>query len=111
MPRRQLVHTGENGSRLRHVADRQVVHDGIRVERTGELRERDERAQLGRERDSVTSRPIVERLDAETIAGDEQAPPPIVPDGEAEHPAQLPRQPCAVVLVQVDEGLGIAGSR
>src|ERR1700756_5351195 len=51
---------------------------------------------------------VIERLDAETVAGGEQHAPAAVPDGKAKHAAQMLYAIAAVFLVQMDYGFGVA---
>ncbi|KPK43075.1 MAG: hypothetical protein AMK72_13820 [Planctomycetes bacterium SM23_25] len=51
----------------------------------------------------------VERLLAETVAGEQQPPGLRVPEGKGEHAHQPRQEVRPVVLVQVDEDLGVAG--
>ena len=53
----------------------------------------------------------VQRLDAETIAPEQQVTSGSIPVGESEHPAQPLHAPLAVLLVQVHEDLGIRARR
>ncbi len=41
------------------------------------------------------------------IAGEQQAPAPPIPDGEGEHPAEPLEHPLTVVLVEMDQHLGV----
>src|SRR5262245_43811549 len=52
----------------------------------------------------------VERLDANSIAGQDQSAGLPVPDGEREHAAQPIHEPVAHFLIEMDEDFGIAVS-
>ena len=107
MPRWQLAHTGEDGPRLRDVAERQILRHRSVVDLRRKTVEGEQRAQLGAEPDTIGSRPVRERLDAEAVAGDEQSLAGRIPDREGEHAAQVLHDVVAVLLVAVDDRLGI----
>jgi hypothetical protein len=52
--------------------------------------------------------PVVEGLDAVAVAREHEPAPPRVPDRDREHPAQPLGEAGPVLLVQVDERLGVA---
>ena len=51
---------------------------------------------------------VVERLDAQPVAGDKELLAARVPDGEGEHAAEVLHAVVAVFLVEVDDGFGVA---
>ena len=53
---------------------------------------------------------VVERLDAETIASDQETPALPIPEREAVHAVERVREVIAVLLVGVDDDLGVAAS-
>ena len=63
---------------------------------------------LRRERDARRRDSDVQRLDAEPVAGEEQRLRRGVPDGEREHAAQPSYAIGALVLVEMEDGLGVA---
>ena len=50
---------------------------------------------------------VVQRLDADAVAGEEQRAAPSIPQRDAEHPAQVRERVLAPLLVGVHDGLGI----
>ena len=54
---------------------------------------------------------VVERLDPEAVAGQQQAPLALVPEREREHAPQPLDEGVAVLLVEVDQDLGVAVGR
>ena len=92
--------------------DRQRRRDRVEGEERLERVEVDlaarERSQLGREFEATVGLAHVERLDPEAVARKHEPPPAPVPERDREHPAQPAREVVAVLLVQVDEHLGVA---
>ena len=72
-----------------HVLVAEVLRDRGEVRACLEAGIREKRLRLGGERDAVSVEPVVERLLAQAIARDEEAPFLRVPDREREHAAQL----------------------
>ena len=68
---------------------------------------RQQRLDLGGEREPAALIGVEQRLLPELVAREQQPPVAPVPEGEREHPAQPLEHPLAVVLVQVDEDLGV----
>jgi len=78
------------------------------VERSGDQRVAEQRLRLGREQEQPVAVPVVERLLAQPIAGEEEPARGVVPDGEGEH-ADEPLDAClAVDSVGVQDHLGVA---
>src|SRR5207247_9858596 len=79
----QLPDALEPGARARHVPLAEVVPEGVGIELRAYAGPRQQRADLGREEERPVAGPrVVERLDAERIAREEQPAPPPVPDPE-----------------------------
>ena len=112
MGRGQLVHPLEDRGRVGDVAVRQVAVDGQRVDRAGHVArgQGEQRLQLAGEQDPLA--PLVEPVDqgllAEAVAAEHQGAPGGVPDGQGEHAAEQGEHARALVLVEVDEHLGVA---
>ena len=107
LPREEVA-----GGQLAHVAeDRVRRRDRVEGEEGFERVEVDlaarQGAQLGRELERAAGRAVVERLDPVRVAREHEAAAPLVPDRDREHPAQPLRELEAVLLVQVDERLGV----
>ena len=71
---------------------------------------REDRLDLGAEEQPVAGERPVERLDAEAVAREQQAPPRRVPDREREHAAEALDAVVAPLLVGVDDRLGVASA-
>ena len=104
------------GLELPHVAeDRQRRRDGVEGEEGLERVEVDlsarQRAQLGGERELVAGLAVVERLDPVAVAREDEAVSLGVPEGDREHAAQPVREALPVLLVEMDEHLGVAARR
>jgi hypothetical protein len=78
----------------------QLGRDGARFQKRLDFGGEEERA--------VFAVDVVERLDAEAVARDEQLTPRRVPDGEGEHAAQLLDGARAVFFIKMEDGLGVA---
>src|SRR5436305_7843306 len=64
--------------------------------------------ELGREADPPLPEPVVERLDAEAVARQQQATLAPIPDREREHATQARHERRAVVEVEMQQDLGVA---
>ena len=51
---------------------------------------------------------VIERLDAQAVACDEEFAPALVPDGEGEHPAQVFDARRAILFVEMNNRFGVA---
>src|SRR3989442_3408467 len=109
MAGRQLGDPREHRAVRRCVSERQVVMQRLPIHRPGNLRMAEQRLDLrGEEHDAVAA-PVVEGLLAETITGDQQPPPPAVPERECEHAPQVLDAGVTVTLVGGEDHLGVAG--
>src|SRR5690606_5830159 len=81
---------------------------GLGVELRPHVGVAEQRLDLGGEHEPVARLGVVERLDAEPVAGQEQPAPRPVPQREGEHPPQPVDAAVAVVLVEVRHDLGVA---
>ncbi len=54
---------------------------------------------------------VDQRFLAQAIAAEHQLPPPRIPEGDGEHPVQVPKAVDALVFVQVDDRLRVATGR
>ena len=106
--RLELLHAVDDALRRRRRHEREQMAERLPVDRAIDLGQRENRLQLGRERDAAVDLRVVERLDAQAIAGQQQPLVPHVPDREREHAAQMVDAPRAVVLVEVDDRFGVA---
>ena len=66
-----------------------------------------DRLQLGREDESLRGLGVVQGLDAQPVAGEEQRLPLSVPDREGEHAAEPLHAPLAVLLIEVHQNLAV----
>ena len=104
----QLAHVAEDRQRRRHEAEREERLERVLVDLAGEPRLAHQRLQLGREGERVSGQPVVQRLDAEAVARQDQALSPRVPDRDREHPAEALGEARPVLLVEVRQDFGVA---
>ncbi len=104
----ELRDPGERGQRIGHVPQAEVGRYPAFIEPPGEARQRDERAELGAECDTVGRQPVAQGLDADTVPGQDQALRAGVPQGDREHPAQLDDTILPHLFVEVNDRLGVA---
>ncbi len=64
--------------------------------------------QLAAEEKPVFFEAVEQRLLAKTVAGEKQLFPPVVPNRQGEHAAEVSDAVGTVLLVEVDDGLGVA---
>ena len=108
--RRQLADLAERRLRVGHPEEREVVGDRGLVERRP-ADQRQERAKLRCEGEEAVALRVVERLDAEPVAGEEQPPVAIVPDREGEDPVEPLEHRRPVEREQPQQHLGVAVGR
>ena len=98
-------------ARRRHVAVGEVgVERGV-VDVGGDLRVAHERAHLRGEREGAVAMRVEQRLLAEAVARDQQAPAAAVPEREGEHAVQVLHAVDPVLLVEVHDHLRVALGR
>jgi hypothetical protein len=109
--RRHVPDAGKARGLPRHVLEREVSIDGLKVDLGSERRERMKRLHLGRESEYIVveARPN-EWLLAKPIAGKQEAFAPRIPKGNREHPVQLVYKRRSVFLVQVRNDSRVAGA-
>jgi hypothetical protein len=86
-PGEQPPHASEERLLPRHVAVGQELRHGGLVE-PGPQPRREQRLDLGGEQQLALVDGVVERLDAQPVAREQEPPPPGIPDREREHPFQ-----------------------
>jgi hypothetical protein len=106
----ELRDAGEHRARRRREAEGQVIGERLLVELPGRSGVLEDRLDLGAEEHAVWQDAVVQRLDAEPVADEQQRPPARVPDREGEHPLEALHAGRALLLVEVDDRLGV-GSR
>ena len=105
--RRDSADAREQRLRGGHVAKAQVLAEALLVEAYGHTH-REQPLDLGGKDEALGVVPVIERLLAEGIAGEDEPPCAAIPQREREHPVQLSDDRVAAFLVPVDEGLGVA---
>ncbi len=105
--RLQLARLGEDSQRCRDRVEREVGGDGARLDLARKARLLEHRLQLGGKGERPVGDAVIKRLDAEAIAGQQQPVPARVPERQREHPPQALDETVAVLLVEVDQHLGI----
>jgi hypothetical protein len=108
MAGRQLARLAVDRQRRRNPVQREVGLDRVEVDRSREARLRDERLELRGPRQHAADVPPVQGLDPEAVATHDEPPARRVPQGEGEHAAQAPGEREPVLLVEMDEDLGVA---
>ena len=108
MTGRQLGDSPKNRARVRHVLIRQILVEGLRVDLARHARHFQQALQLAGEQQPAGLVPINERLLSQPIAGEDQLLPLGVPKGQGEHAVQMRDELRPFLLVEVDDGLGIA---
>ena len=103
MPGRELADVAEDRVRRRDRVEGEERLERVEVDLAAR-----QRPQLRREAQLVAAVPVVERLDPVAVAREHEAAPPRVPDRDREHPAQPLGEAEPVLLVEVDERLGVA---
>ena len=110
VPGGELAHPLPDRPRRGDVLEGQVVGDRLRVGLARHRRVEHQRLELGGEGEAAAVVVVVERFDAEPVARHQQAAPREVIERECEHPAQMGDQSVAVLLIEVEQGLGVAGA-
>jgi hypothetical protein len=106
--RGQAPHVAVDRARVVDRESEQAVAQRERVEAAIEACHRDQRSGFRGEADAARVERVVERLDAERVAGQHQPAPPRVPQGEREHPAQALHEGRGRLLVEVEQDLAVA---
>ena len=101
------MHVLEERVHARHAVPQKVVGKKVPVQLLGEVGVLEERLDLRAEENRLAHPRVVEGLDTERIPGSEKLLLHGVPDHEAEHAPQLGKEGVAVLLVPVDDHLGV----
>src|SRR5262249_37124046 len=107
-PRRQLADAAEHRGRSGDELVAQVVVQGLDVHLAGDVGVLEDRLDLGAEQEAVGALGVVERLDPDAVAGQEELAGPAVPQGEGEEAAEALDAPWAPRLVGVHHHLAVA---
>ncbi len=105
--RLELVDAAEHRPLGRHVADAHVGVEHLGVDLGPHPGDGEERLDLRGEGDAVRRPGVVERLDPQPVAGEEEPAPRAVPEGEGEHAVQERQKGVAALLVEPQEDLGV----
>ena len=108
LARPQLPDSPENRTRAGNVAQREIVVEGLQVEIARQVAVDEERLDLGAEDDPIGQNRVVERLHAQTVARDQEAPAPCIPERERKHPVQPGDETVGIVFVEVCDHLRVA---
>src|ERR671934_2027000 len=92
---------------MRDVLELQEAIDRVEVDVARHVRVLEDRLRLRGKPEAAVADGIEERLLADAIADEEQSPPPAIPDREREHASQALHAGVPVVLVEVDDHLGV----
>src|SRR5262249_56888086 len=105
--RGQLRYAPKDRLRRRDVAEIEIGMQRRAIDFRRDARQREERFRLGRERDPARIPIDVDRLDAQAVAADHEAPPARVPQREAEHAVQPLDKFIAVLRVAMKEHFAV----
>ena len=109
VPGRKLLHRADDRVRRLDVVGEEVRRQPLRAERAVDPPVRQQRGQLGGEHQPARRQlGVVERLYPRAIAGQHQPLGAAVPDCESEHPVERRHAARPVLLVVVDDRLGVA---
>src|SRR5579884_1451585 len=109
--RRQLADARKDRAGGRHVAQRDVLLQRLRVDLGSAGEGVAEAPELRGKGEDARALRVVEWLDAEPVPREQERLPRGVPQREREHAPQPAHAPRAVLLVEVDDDLRIAGGR
>jgi len=107
---RERPHVREARSRLRDVAEPEVVEAGLPVKLGAEPRQRGDRLDLAGEDPLPIHRREEQRLHPEAVAREQQRAPATVVQREREDPPEPLDEPLALLLVQVHEHFRVGGA-
>ena len=108
MSRRKLARHPIDGARLRNVAERKVIRDRALAQIAGKLWVAPQPLQLrGKDERPPWKLGIVERLDSEPIAGEEQLAAVAIPDREGEHAPEAAHAIDTPLLPRVYDRFGV----
>src|SRR5262249_7015245 len=88
VPRRQLADAGENRPVARRVEEREKMIEGVEIQIAWQIRRLEQRLDLRSEVHAPADYSVVQRLDADAIARQQQGSRPLVPDRQTEHAAE-----------------------
>ena len=103
----ELRYALEDRAGRRDVFEREVTRETREIELAGAAGMREQRLELGAEQQRVSEVGVVERLLAESVTSEQQAPVLLVPECEREHAVEPLDTARSVILVQVDDHLGV----
>src|ERR1700733_5186910 len=106
-PGHKLLHPAEQSPRRRGVPEGEWQSERIDIDRSPHQPAREDRLHFRREYQPTRGKRVVERLDAELVAGKKQASPSPVPDGESKDAVQMRRALLAIVFVGAKDDLGV----
>ena len=109
--RRQLADLAEDRARAVDGVEGEERLERVEVELAREAGQPPQRLELGGEGELARDVAVVQRLDPEAVAREHEPPARAVPHRDGEHPAQALGEARAVLLVEVDEHLGVGVRR
>src|SRR6476469_8118631 len=108
MARRELARIAKDRSWLGDVTEGEILLDGARVDIAAQAAVHEQRLQLRSEQqNAVVQQRVVQRLDAEPVAGEEQRFAIAIPQGKRKHAAQAPYAVFAPGLPRVHDHFGV----
>src|SRR5262249_8414634 len=107
-PRRKLADARVRGARTGYVEELEVLEERLAIPGAIDPGQPQERLDLRGERQAPGIQAVVQRLDPEPIAHQQETPSVAIPDGDREHPVQSLREGVAEFLVRSEHHLRIA---
>src|SRR5688500_9593370 len=101
MPWRKGHNAGEHRLRRGNVFEREEVIQRFEIDPSFDGRVLEQSLDFRTEHETSALVPVVQRLDAESITGNEEPPAPNVPHGERKHAAQLVNAFVAELFIQM----------
>src|SRR5262249_16769726 len=105
---RQGADAGKEGARAGHVLRGEIRRQLPLVERARTAGMLEQRFDLGGEREVASAARVVEGLHAGAVAGQDQAAPADIEDGDREHAVQILEDALAFLLVEMSDDLAVA---
>src|SRR5712692_8280144 len=103
----ELFNFGVNTPRRREVTVEKILGHGVRIERAADPRVFEEGFDFRREYHGMVAMPVVERLFAGAVAGQDEAFGAVIPERDGDHPIQRLNEVGTLVFVEVNDHLTV----
>ncbi len=104
----QFQDAAKHRERIGHPQEREILLQSLRVDFSPHFGQQEDRLDFGGEGEAICIVQIVQRLDAEMVAGQEQVAAALVPDGKREHAVEPPHALGTKPVIELEDDLGIA---